>query len=1000
MYFLLIEIAGYRQLLRVNRDRLVRLVQDICSTLEHSGGTVQIEENGLVYAEFRSSSSFDLGRIVHGAYTVHELLRDSRQDLHGFSMVMEYLRGTERSEAHRRLNVLLQNAAVESCFWIGANASASVMPFLNLQRKLDMWRVDGIHDSAVVLPDFSGFIRNTNLVEPLFQQISTFLNEKDADRNDAASVVLVHGVPGSGVFAVVREIASLMSPDDRRWPVPECIAYGTDDNDWSAFQSLGGHSFFSEVAAHLSAYEAEIWQQVRWALSSPYDTAPGAVHPDSMSYETEHALSLFLKAYVTEHVGRDAVPVLILQRIEQFPSDYLSIIQRAISATSELGGLCVIASAYTPHIPAALRCFRSRKLATRALDPAAISEFLGSLPPHLHRDASSRVRVLTRGRALQLYQYLWMIERMGPGIEQLEQRDKDMDAIILSVLNDHEKAALCVAAFAAACTTASERIEFLTRYNVPPTLSRDIWKSLSAAGLVYRPDSPFPTSDRLVEKILELPGTRVSDIRLLVQNELYRLLATGQIGMNRSRYRILRNHPESDVRLHVLDSYLKHELYSGNVEILDAVLSGDLGLPAMNDNAVLQRQVERTLYLLRLARSRDFPTSADTVERPDMAPGDISAWTHYFSTSETDHDGRLLLERSRWHYSVGAIQDSSRFARRAAVRFQETGDESGAAEAQVEIGAAQLASGNVTEAREYFAMARTVSADQLDVIHRIRSLCMEAVATFLYGNYTYCFELCDHAETAASAAGSRSWELFAGFVRGRAHMELGRYAKGAELFDQGIRKSSVYGLDEAQSTFILWYARACAYDGSPDVCLQTLSSAPDTAESRLFAAEALDISDRADDALERLQAELLYPATKHAPVIRPCWTSGFAGIEDLVHRPANSILKQLVESFTGYLLGRTGETEHAIAVLRECTRTVKSAANDPHAPLYYFWYSSVLPHQKTSRYDDPSTEIGRSVKIVQQRLSRIEQHTHKLDYRNRNRWYHRLFDEARKHNLV
>ncbi|MFW6234766.1 MAG: hypothetical protein ACOC4I_05275, partial [Spirochaetota bacterium] len=74
MYYMLIEIAGYRQLLRVNRDGLVRLVRDICSALEYSGGTVHLEENGTLYAEFRSSSSFDLGRIIHGAYKAYELL--------------------------------------------------------------------------------------------------------------------------------------------------------------------------------------------------------------------------------------------------------------------------------------------------------------------------------------------------------------------------------------------------------------------------------------------------------------------------------------------------------------------------------------------------------------------------------------------------------------------------------------------------------------------------------------------------------------------------------------------------------------------------------------------------------------------------------------------------------------------------------------------------------------------------------------------------------------
>lgn len=1000
MYYMLIEIAGYRQLLRVNRDGLVRLVRDICSALEYSGGTVHLEENGTLYAEFRSSSSFDLGRIIHGVYKAYELLQDSRQELHGFSMVMEHLRGAERTEAHRRMNVLLQNAAVESCFWIGANASADVTPFLKLQRKLDMWRVEGLQDRAVVLPDFAGFIRDSDLIEPLCQQIRTFLDDADQTPSDTPDVALVHGVPGSGVFAVVRELATCLSGTQQQLPVPECIAVSTNDSDWNAFQSLGRHAFYGEVRDHLSSYEAEIWDRVRWALSFPYDHNPGAVHADSLIEETEHALSLFLKAYVSSCSKESSPAVLVLQRVEHFSADYLSLIRRALHAVPGSGRLLVLASSRTPHIPASLRQFRSIKVATRALDPAAISEFLGNLPPHLHRDASSRVRILTRGRALHLFQYLWMIERLGEDIEHLEQRDKEMDDVVMSVLGDHEKTALYLASIAMHHSSAHELSNILEGLGVPPTLRNEIWNSLAAAGLVYSAQTPCPTSDGLISRIKQSLGDEASSIRLHLQNELYRLFSIGHISLTKSRYELLLDHPEAEVRLHMFEAYLTHEFYSGRTDILDAVFAGDVELPVMNDDDGSRRRIEQLLYLLRLARYRDFPVSTERGPRNDPGQREISAWTHYFSASVTDRDGKLLLERSRWHAAHGAVSDSSRFARRAAVRFQEHGNDSGASEAQVEIGAAQLAAGNVTEAREYFAMARSTAGESFDIIHKVRSLSLEAVATFLYGNYSYCFELCENAGSVASQAGSRGWELFAEFIRGRAFMELGRYEQATGLFDAGIRRASVYGMNDAQAEFLLWYARASAYNGSPQHCLQTLDTVADSAESRLFAAEALDMLDRPDEALALLESVENVPEPDRVPVTRPNWVSGFSGIEDRVYANKSVVLRQLLRSYTGFLLGRAGNTEKAIQVLRESTRAIRSGDTDPYLPLYYFWYSTVLPRSKVSRYDDPATEIGRSVKIVQQRLSRIEQHADKVDYKSRNIWFGRLFDEARKHNLV
>ncbi|TVQ22954.1 MAG: hypothetical protein EA383_14805 [Spirochaetaceae bacterium] len=1000
MYYLLIEIAGYRQLLKVNRDGLVRLVRDLCSALEYSGGTVHIEENGTVYGEFRSSSSHDLGRIVHGAYKAYEILMDNRQDLHGFSMVMEYLRGAERSEAHRRMNVLLQNAAVESCFWIGSNASADFAQFLRMQRKLDMWRVEGIHDHAVVLPDFAGFVRDSHLVEPLCQQITDFIETlSQADRRDPG-LTLVYGVPGSGVFAIVREIAACLS-SEHELPVPECIASSPDDTELSAFQALGLHPFMKRVPEFLSEYERELWENIAWVFHRPFDQPPGSVHPDSLSHEFTHALTLFLRAFVTKCAGEGIPAVFVLQRVEKYSSEHLRAVARAVRAAGERGALCVLASSYTAHIPAPLREFQSIKLATRALDPAAISEFLGNLPPHLHRDASSRVRILTRGRALQLYQYLWMIERVGQGIEHIEQRDRELDDIVVSVLNEHEMIALYLASIATHFPTTEELSELLSGLNVPKTLSRDIWKSLSSAGLVYSPVFPYPTSEKLTARIAGRLAEQTETIRLHVQNELYRMFATGLLGITRGRYKLLCDHPEPEVRLHVLKAYLTTAFHSAQTDIVDAASSGDLTLPVMNDSARVRREVERQLYVLTLARVRDLPSRTKITDAGSQSDGNFSAWSHFFSAGETDQSGGLLLERSRWLAAHGSVSDSSRCARRAAMRFQETGDESGAAEAQIEIGYAQLAAGNVTEAREYFAMARSSANEGFDVIHRVRSLCLEAIATFLYGNYSYCFELCDQAASVSGGAGLRSWKLFAGFLRGRCHMELGRYTTAVECFDTGIREASVFGIEEAQSAFILWYARACAYEGTPDKCLDTLDSVAHSPEREFFAAEALDMLDRADEALVRVRGiEWTEDRAPRVSITRPDWRSGFSGIEERANGNTDTVFRKLVNSYTGYLLGRTGETDEAIQLLRGCTRTLHSSEIDPHVPLYYFWYANVLPKRRIDRYDDQTTEIGRSVKIVQQRLSRIEQHTDKLDYRNRNVWFGRLFEAARKHNLV
>jgi hypothetical protein len=133
-----------------------------------------------------------------------------------------------------------------------------------------------------------------------------------------------------------------------------------------------------------------------------------------------------------------------------------------------------------------------------------------------------------------------------------------------------------------------------------------------------------------------------------------------------------------------------------------------------------------------------------------------------------------------------------------------------------------------------------------------------------------------------------------------------------------------------------------------------------------------------------------------------CWDNGFASVEDLViaDNQGSTELRRLIRSYYAWSLAHLDRQEEAVPIFYALTRGSEGGSIDPYAGLYNYLYSSVLPNERSGDRDDRITVLGKSVKLIQERTSRIDEYRDKMRFLKRNGWNQQLMREARKHNLV
>jgi len=362
----------------------------------------------------------------------------------------------------------------------------------------------------------------------------------------------------------------------------------------------------------------------------------------------------------------------------------------------------------------------------------------------------------------------------------------------------------------------------------------------------------------------------------------------------------------------------------------------------------------------------------------------------------------LTLERARLSARVASGRETLTLIKRAIMVYQDQDNQAGLARGNLDFGLVLLAQEDVLEAREYFQLASRMAASSGNLFEQIRADVLQMISTFIHGNFSRVLNQATALSERTSKAGMREIQLFSELATARSYFELGRYEDAVASFDHGRSRARFYGWKAPGDLFRRWLARALVYDSRTRRGIKMLSDEPESRETCFFLGEAwLRFGDHGK-ALEALDRATELPADQRSSVEGIAWNTGYADFEDRaigVFEGTRVIDHQLL-ALRGYVLAESGRLEEGVQEMHRLTRELKVSEIDPFNRLYYYLYSLILPESGDLNIEDRNTVLGRAVRYIQERTSRLDEYSHKTDFLRRNYWNNRLMSHAQSSNLV
>jgi tetratricopeptide (TPR) repeat protein len=444
--------------------------------------------------------------------------------------------------------------------------------------------------------------------------------------------------------------------------------------------------------------------------------------------------------------------------------------------------------------------------------------------------------------------------------------------------------------------------------------------------------------------------------------------------------------------------------------------AGRLEAVPMEIRDPIRHRVMLAVWRLRLALSAGPSNEAERQYKEMPGP-----------SHEPRIDGDLYRVTALYEFDTGRTEQAITSIKRAIVAYQAAPDEVGIAAANVDYARYLLVRESTLEALEQLnrgRLSRSSDARERVELHR---MLLDGIASFLYGNLSRARESITRVRDEIGPSGPREQYLFAVLLQGRLHFEMGSYAAAVESFAHACTEAQRLNHDAARAVFERWLARSEAYAGRVDPARRRLEQFPPggtrkggtwkgaeasgaqsgATERKLFLAEVEWFAGNAETALDVIEefggareesGRTELPASFFTPE-RPDWSNGFASVEGHL-APGGRILGKLTRSFRAFLLSRVGRAEEGLSDLRELTRGEERSRSDPYSGLYCFLYSKLLQELPGTRPDNPVTMLGQSVKVMQERLSRIESPQDRSCVFEHNFWHQQLIRYARRHNMA
>ena len=1009
MYALFLELEGMRQLSRLFPDVARELLQSVGATVVPLGGVVAKQDGNHLLVLFPRSGQEDHYQVIDAGFQLLGGLDPWRQELIGATLVADFV-DEDLDSGFRQLKKMVNRLPHEPGIWIGATAERIFDGTVTMSRLGEFARIEAPAPSeSRGLIDCHTFLRNDEAVTGALDAMEPWIVG-----SAPPAMVLIRSHDRRHARAVAEHVASDLcgTGGEPRWislypSEREDAAVAPIANSVFAGDSL--HSFLSPHEAALRDRCVAVLDEVR--------NAP-ATHGvfDHLETDVLGAFGMAVLARYRELGSQLIPPVMVLENIDHFSVESVRLIRRVYDRLEPDARPFLLATSAHATVPVAFADLLTQVIAlprpAAATVAAAADRMLSDTAKRSVRIADSLSR--SGGMFSRLYHHFVCVHDSlnhsaghrtpipPPPVsvrEQVSDTDEETFAELSATLDlvdrlhQDEREILAVACLVGGRVGASFTAEIARAFSIDPLRVRQVARRLVALGLVRDAESLCVETGALRDAVVRTVDGETNRIRSTVARTLLTLSATGHIHLTRALISVVSSAGED--WLPAFREFLRHALDARRFDRVLPLLGSAAEFRAATDRADLFDDLIAVAQL-RMALLDGDETRADqhAVENPEALRPAVA-----FDRSVA---ADAALEQARYAAAKGDFPRARAMCKRAIMGYQDAEDSAGIGRANLEFGSLLLAQEKIGDARDYFLMTRPPSGSGRYGYDAVRGVLSEIVCLFVSGHLTRVRGHVQMIRTHAHGLGMRDVELLLDLVEGRLAFELGMYGEAAERLEQGLCSARIYDHTAAAAVFRAWIARCLIYRDDPRTALCALQEMETRGEVRLFRAEALYRLDMPREA----RAQLHDHGADVAGVFRSPesidWSDGFAPLENRAFGVSGgeTVLRHQATSLRAYLTAITGEVDEAIEQMHRLTRQEKISTNDPYNRLYYYLYSEILPRSKSPDREDYLTILGKAVKYMQERNSRLDEYRDKTSFLSRNYWNRLLLDEARTHNLI
>ncbi len=981
MHLVVVQLASYRQLTRIDPERVTRIERSLCSTARTAAAGILQEHGPELVFVLETSRPGDMLVLCRTLWSMRGILDAEAGELLGYAIIADSVRQAD-AEGVAQLLWASGPATTRDGLWIGPSLAAVAASAFRTRKDGSWHEVLGLSGSGTLDHVHArDFLSRPELEESLLDLIADGINGASP-----GYLSLIHGHADLGTRYAVEAMLRRLNGDGEHLVWLSMLGLRGMDDRWYPFRRLQLAGWYERVAGHLSGSEAAAWADVEPVLRQALGIAGGMVEPSHASVDLRLGLDLFLLAYQRATRAQLLTPVLVLEDVDTFPAETASVLASVLGAHLERGAIVAVGTTASEVIPGAFRRIPARVM--RVTDPGT-QDIRDAAVEFVRRRSLVHVnpqRLLDRyGHSpVRIFHHLVVQSATDSFVPGDGSEISDPIPVIIGQLDRTALVLLHLAFVTRGLLGLDELAEVLGQLGLDAgSLSRQLAK-LAALALVRDDNSAIPAVD-CAQQVRDAMGALAAETDAAVvdvltgmveqRNGLTRrtlLWLLEQLGAGRDA----RRHLEEDVR--------RGMFLQGREEL-------SVTLKTWFADPVHAAEAGGWLRVVASGLHGSMPEQQGTDRHPAGEDPASRAWWHRGQAEV------LFADR--------AFAEAESHTRKAMLACQAIHDERGLAHAQLDTASHLLAADRLAEALEYIRLARSaIGPGQPELWSRCQRYLV--ISSFLSGNIGRSLEHARKLEQRSADLCFRHGEAWAVFAAGRAELELGRLEAAARSMDRCAGIARLYGMSSLMRISRIWRARIMLTSGDLAGASRIAGGlaeagqllGPDAALMQAERAIALQDWPR----VVEYSGGLVERGSTERPQLDPVeWRSGYSCLEGVAAGLQTDTLppRLLAMAYHGIARARLADSD-GLRELYHLTREIDLSRTDPTAFRYLHLYWQVLPRQRRAGAEDPATVLGKALRILRQRASGIDQPDIKREYLDNNPWASVLMEDARPFNLV